>query len=406
LLRRKQSLAEVVESPDIRVRRKNVAMRNIYLDAFASTPLDPRVAERLRPWFEGRQFGNAGSPHEVGQAAADQVAQAREQVAALVGADPRAVVITAGPTESNNLALITGCRADRRHVVSCVTEHPSVLEPLRALEADEGIEISWVGVDRGGNVAVDELREAMRADTSVVSLMAANNEIGTVHSIRKIGATAAEFGALFHCDAAQAAGKVPIDVNRDGIDLLSLSAHKMYGPMGVGALVASERARPFLRPVVRGGGQENGLRSGTVNVPGAVGLGAACEFAAADLFDDAVRLSRLRDRLEEGLLTMGGISVNGNRAQRLPGSLSVTIAGVPADALLAGCPELAFSRGSACSTGSPAPSHVLSAIGLTPDEADSTVRFGLTRFTTSKEVEAALTSLGACIERVRALVHA
>lgn len=381
-------------------------MPPIYLDAFATTPLDPRVGHELRPWIEGRMSGNAGSPHQVGELAAEALAEARRQIAGLVNAAPSSVLITSGATESNNLALRAADQEGRRHVVACATEHPSVREPLRALAADRGVEVTWLRVDRLGNIDLDELQRGIRRETSLVSVMAANNETGTLHPVADVGAMAATAGVLFHCDAAQAAGKVPVDVARDAVDLLSISAHKMYGPMGVGALVVSERAKGLLSPLLRGGGQEQGLRSGTVNVMGAVGLGAACELAAKEMLDEAAHLARLRDRLEEALLSVGGVSVNGDCDRRLPGSLSVTVEDVPADALLSGCPGLAFSRGSACTSGSPAPSHVLTAMGLTSEEADSTVRFGLTRFTTEAEVDAAIAQFELAVDRIRALVHA
>jgi cysteine desulfurase len=386
--------------------RKNGARALIYLDAFSTTPLDPRIGMELRPWFEGQRFGNAGSPHEAGEMAAEAVHRAKRSIGALLNATSSSVVLTSGATESNNLALTAGYNQGGGHVVVGSTEHPSVREPLRALAKAGCIELSCLGVDREGNIDLDDLRDAVRPDTTLISLMAANNETGTLHPVREIGAIAQQMGALFHCDAAQAAGKIPLNVVADGVDLLSISAHKMYGPMGVGALVVSERARVALQPLLRGGGQESGLRSGTVNVPGVVGLGAACRFASDEMRNEAARLARQRDYLETALVSLGDITVNGNRDRRLPGSLSVTIEGVPADALLAGCPNLAFSRGSACSTGSPKPSQVLMAMGFTSEEADSTVRFGLTRNMSTAEIETAVTRLCSCIERVRGLVHA
>ncbi len=377
----------------------------IYLDALSTTPVDPRVGEEMRPWFEGRAVGNPGSPHQLGSDAAQLLAHARRRIATSFNVSPQMVVFTSGATESNNLALTAALSGPSRYVISGTTEHPSVYEPLRASAEEREIELCLLGVDREGEIDLDAFRSAIRPKC-LVSLAAANNENGVVHPIAEIGSLVRAAGGLFHCDAAQAAGKVPLDMRDSCIDLLSVSGHKMYGPMGVGALLIGERARGNLRPLLRGGGQEGGLRSGTVNVPSAVGLAAACQFAAMDLDPEMKRLQSLRDRLQQRLLEVGGVQVNGYRARRLPGSLSVTIEGAPGDALLAGCPELAFSRGSACSTGSPTPSRVFLEMGLRPDEADHTVRFGLTRFTTEHEIDQAADQLRDCIERVRGLVHA
>jgi len=382
--------------------------RIIYMDAHATTPVDPRVLAEMLPTFT-EEFGNASSRnHSYGWEAEAAVEHARERVAAAIGASPKEIVWTSGATESDNLAVLGAAhaRAERgRHVVTCVTEHPAVLDPVRHLER-EGWEVTRLGVDRGGRLDPDELREALRPDTTLVSLMAANNEVGTLHPVRELAHVVhAHSEALFHTDATQAVGRVPLDVEEDGIDLLSLSGHKMYGPKGVGALYVRRR-RPTVRlaPRVFGGGQERGLRSGTLNVPGIVGLGAAAELACAEREEEMPRLRELRDRLLQTLRDeLDGVDVNGDEEHRLPNNLNVSFAGVEAEDLLQEVPRVAVSTGAACSSAKPDPSHVIEALGVGAARAQSSIRFGLTRFNTREEVDTVAAAFVEAVRRLRRL---
>lgn len=368
----------------------------LYLDYHATTPVDARVLEAMLPYF-GERFGNPHSrQHAWGWEARDAVENARAQVAALINASPAEIVFTSGATESSNLALrgVVGGGGGRRHVITVATEHKSVLDVCRGFEADGG-SITVLGVDSGGILDPDALTRALRPDTGVVSVMAANNEIGTLQPMAAIGAIVREHGALFHTDAAQAAGKIPLDVRAMNIDLLSLTAHKFYGPKGCGALFV-RRAKPrlALTPQVTGGGQENGLRSGTLNVPGIVGLGRAAEICRLEMEEESARLAALRDRLLDGLRArLPGLRVNGTLERRLPHNLHVSFEGIEGEALLMALGDLAVSTGSACSSGSQAPSHVLQAIGATSQRAGASIRFGLGRSTTEAEVDFAIERL-------------
>ena len=379
---------------------------SIYLDNQATTPMDPRVRAAMAP-YEDERYGNAASrQHSFGWEAAAAVKLARAAVAALIGAAPGEIVFTSGATESNNLALKGAAEAyaERgRHLVSCATEHPSVLDPLQAL-ARRGWEVTVLGVDGEGRLDLAALRAALRPDTVLVSLMAANNEIGLLHPIAEIGALTRERGILFHVDAAQAAGKIPLDVEAMKIDLLSLSAHKLYGPKGVGALYLRRREpRVRLDPQLHGGGHEKGLRSGTLNVPGIVGLGAAARLAAAEMAEEAARLAELRDALFAGLTEgLEGVQLNGARVPRLPGNLNLSFAGVDADGLLMRLRGIALSSASACSTASEAPSHVLAAMGLDPARAAGALRFSLGRFTTGEEIASTVAAVAAAVRDLRA----
>ncbi len=372
--------------------------RPIYLDHHATTPVDPRVLEAMLPWF-GPRFGNAASrTHRFGWEAEKAVELARRRIAELAGATPREIVFTSGATESNNLA-IKGTGA--RHIVTLSTEHRAVLDPLKRL----GCPAAILTPRADGRIDLDALRDAIRPDTGLVSIMAANNEIGTVQPLAEIGAICRERGVLFHCDAAQAFGKIPLDVEAAGIDLLSISAHKIYGPKGVGALYVRRRVR--LAPQIDGGGHEFGMRSGTLNVPGIVGFGEACAIAAAEMESDAARIGALRDRLQRMLeASAGGIRVNGSIEHRLPGNLNVSFCGVDAEALLMSMPELALSTGSACSSGAAEPSHVLRAIGLSEELARSAVRFGLGRFNSEGEIDYAAGRICEAVTRLRNLTPA
>lgn len=374
----------------------------IYLDHQATTPVDPFVLEAMLPYFSER-FGNPASvQHRAGQQAAQAVEHARLQVADLLGADRREVYFCSGATEANNLALKGLAQtADRRRLVTFATEHLAVLDPLRMLARSE---LRVLGVDRDGQPDLDELAATVDERTLLVSVAAANNEIGALPPLRAIADIAHRRGALLHTDAAQAVGKIDLDVNREGIDLLSLSAHKLYGPKGIGALYLRREHQHRLTPLLDGGGHERGLRSGTLNTPGIVGLGAAAELASAQRAEEGTRLRQLGDRLETQLRErIGDVKLNGPRERRLPGNLNLRIAGVDAEALIANCPELCFSAGSACSAATPTPSHVLVAIGLGDDEAEQSARFGVGRRTTAAEIDQAVELLASAIERIRNL---
>lgn len=381
----------------------------IYLDYLATTPVDPRVLEAMLPFFS-QHFGNPSSKtHAFGWTAADAVDRARQQVAGLIGAQAREIIFTSGATEANNLAIkgaVLAPRQRRRRIVTCATEHKAVLDACTALKRD-GFETVQVPVDNCGQLDWDRFEAAVDEDTALVSVMAANNEIGTLHALERIGDLVRRRGVIWHCDAAQAAGKVPLDVEALGVDLLSISGHKVYGPKGVGALYVRRRGkRTRLLPQIEGGGQEGGIRGGTLNVPGIVGLGRACQICAAEMEDEASRLIRLREallrRLDAGL---GGVHQNAG-GPRLPGCLSLRFEGLDGGQLLNALPDVALSAGAACSSGTGAPSHVLKAIGLSDAEAVATLRIGLGRFTTETEIERAADRLAAEIENTRQSVPA
>jgi cysteine desulfurase len=368
-------------------------MQPVYLDYNATTPVDARVLERMLPYFT-EQFGNASSKaHAYGWAAGEAVEQAREEVAALVQAEASEVVFTAGATESLTTAIwgLAEARASRRkQVVTCATEHKAVLDACRTL-ARRGFRVSVLPVDEAGRLDLSMLREAVTEETSLVAIMAANNEIGTWHPVEEIAEVARAKGAAFVCDATQAAGKVPLDFAC--ADALAISGHKLYGPKGVGALLVRRSLR--FAPLLPGGGQEGGRRGGTLNVPGIVGLGAACALAQEALPEEAERLATLRDALESSLKQHLGeaIHLNAAEAPRLPNTTSVTIPGVRADRLMRRLRALALSAGSACSSGSGRPSHVLKALGLSDADARSTLRLSLGRFTTPEETTLAAEEL-------------
>jgi len=343
------------------------------------------------PYFT-EKFGNASSKsHSFGWEAEQAVEKARGQVAALIGALPREIVFTSGATESNNLALkgvAERYRARGNHIITAATEHKAVLDPCKILE-QRGFEVTYLPVDRDGLVDPDDVRRAITPRTILISIMYANNEIGVIQPVAEIGRIAREHGVLFHTDGTQAVGKIPVDVNADAIDLLSLSAHKMYGPKGVGALYVRRRdAQVELAPQMDGGGHERGLRSGTLNVPGIVGLGEACAICQREMPEEAERVRRLRDRLR-ALLESGleEVYVNGSLEHRLPNNLNMSFLYVEADALLVALKDVALSTGSACTSAVPEPSHVLRALHLPEGRAQSAVRFGLGRFNTEEEVD-------------------
>jgi len=376
--------------------------RPIYLDYHATTPVDPRVLEAMLPFFT-ECFGNPASrQHAYGWDAQKAVDVARTQVAELIGASAAEIVFTSGATESNNLAIkgVAHALRDRGdHVITVATEHKSVLDSCKHLER-EGCRVTRLGVDAQGFVDLAELRAAITPRTVLISIMAANNEIGVLQPLAAIGAVAQEHGVLFHTDAAQAAGKVRLDVASMNIDLLSLTGHKYYGPKGAGALYVRRRKPKLqLSCQIDGGGHENGLRSGTLNVPGIVGLGRAAELCRQEMAAESVRLSGMRDRLLAGLQRLDDVRLNGPAGdRRLPHNLHVSFDDVEGEALLMALGDLAVSTGSACSSGSQAPSHVLVAIGATGERAGASIRFGLGRTTTDADIDTA-------IERVTAVVR-
>jgi len=377
----------------------------IYLDHHATTPVDPRVVDAMAPYWS-EDFGNASSAsHAFGWRAEEAVAIARERLAAAIGAsDASEIVFTSGTTESDNLALVglaRGARGSRNQLITSAIEHPAVLDPCRFL-AREGLELTILPVDGEGLVDPAAVEAAITDRTLVVSIMAANSEIGTLQPIEQIGRICAERGVLFHTDAAQAVGKIPVDVQRWGVDLLSMCAHKLYGPRGIGALyVRRRRPRIALQPLLRGGGQERGLRAGTLAVPLIVGFARAVELCLADLEREAARLGALREALWERLSgALEGVRCNGSRERRLPGNLNVSFAGVSAEQLLVALPDLALSTGSACASGSGEPSHVLAALGLSEETARASLRFGLGRSNDAEQIAWAADRL---VEAVRTL---
>ncbi len=380
----------------------------IYLDNQATTPCDARVFAAMRPFLEA-EYGNPHSAgHELGRRAADAVEQARFEVASLLGADPREIVFTSGATEANNLAIKGAARHAarggdaRRRIVTVATEHPCVLESALALR-NEGFEIVLLPVGCDGLLDMAALDAALAAaPTLLVSVMAAHNETGVVQDLAAIAARVRAAGALLHTDAAQAAGRIPLDANAQGLDLVSVSGHKMYGPKGVGALRVRRRPRVRLEPLFSGGGQERGLRSGTLPTPLVVGLGAACRIAYAEMASDAERTAALRDRLLGRLRhAIPGLAVNGSLARRLPGNLNLRFPGLRATALLDACPELAASTGSACASAEIAPSPTLLAMGLAPDEAAASLRLSVGRFTSAPEIDRAGAQLIAAWDQLR-----
>jgi cysteine desulfurase len=379
----------------------------IYMDNNATTRTDPRVVEAMLPYFTER-YGNAASRnHRFGTEGEEAVNQARARVADLIGADAREIVFTSGATESDNLALKGAAamyRTKGRHLVTQATEHHAVLDPLRRLER-EGFSLTVLPVDRHGRVRPEQVAEALTEQTILVSVMAANNEIGTLQPLAEIGRLCKERGVLFHTDAAQAAGKVPLDVQALGVDLMSLSAHKMYGPKGTGALYVRRRdPRVRLEPMFDGGGHERGLRSGTLAVPLLVGFGRACELCRDEMAAEAVRLTGLRERLRQSIAgQLDDVILNGHPTERLPGNLNLSFAWVEGEALMMAMRDVAVSSGSACTSASIEPSYVLRALGLDDDLARGSLRFGLGRFTTEEEVDHVIGEVTAAVRRLRAI---
>jgi cysteine desulfurase len=377
----------------------------IYLDHHATTPLDPRVLDAMLPFFR-EQFGNAASvEHGLGRAAAQAVEAARRQVAELIGATPKEIVFTSGATESDNLALkgvVENSREAGDHLITAVTEHRAVLDTCRRLET-QGVRVTYLPVSGAGLVDPDAVRRAITNRTILITLMTANNEIGVLHPIAEIGRIAREHGVLFHTDASQAAGKIPFDVDALNVDLVSLSAHKLYGPKGVGALyVRSRRPRVQLSPMLDGGGHEHGLRSGTLNVPAIVGFGTASALCRAEMTDESARLRTLRDSLNEKLhASLSQLYINGSMEHRLPHNLNVSFCDLDGESVVEHLDAVAVSSGAACSTGTIQPSHVLRALGRTDALARASVRFGLGRFNTVEEIDYVAMSISAVVSKLR-----
>jgi len=376
----------------------------VYMDCNATTPVDPRVLEAMLPFFTVH-FGNAASrSHAFGWRAEEAVEAARAEVARLIGATAREIVFTSGATESDNLAIKGAARFHQsrgRHLVTCRTEHKAVLDSMHALER-QGFEVTLLPVGGDGRVEPDEVRKAIRPDTILVSVMHANNETGVLHPVEEIGRITRERGVLFHTDAVQSAGKIPVDVEALNADLVALSAHKLYGPKGVGALYVRRRPRARILAEIDGGGHERGLRSGTLNVPGIVGFGRACEVAREGMPEEAERVLGLRERLRQGLLgAVEGVTVNGSLEHRLPACLNVSFAQVEGEALMMAVRDVAVSSGSACTSASLEPSYVLRAMGVPDDLAHASIRFGLGRFNTAEEVDFAVDLFARKVAKLR-----
>jgi len=376
----------------------------IYLDYQATTPTDPRVVAAMLPWFT-EKFGNPHSrDHKHGWVSEEGVEDARGKIAALIGATAKEIVFTSGATESNNLAIKGVAEAvgdDRRHIVTCVTEHKCVLESCRRME-ERGFEVTWLPVRPDGLIDLDQLSDAVTERTALVSIMTVNNEIGTVQPVAEIGRICRARGAKFHTDAAQAVGKVPVDVNAMNIDLLSISGHKVYGPKGIGALYVCRRPRVRITAQIDGGGQERGIRSGTVPTPLAVGLGEACSIATAEMADEATRLSALRTRFLERLReAVPDVHLHGGLEHRIPGNLNFSFPDIEGQDLMMRLTGLSVSTGSACTSAAVGPSHVLSALGVDPRLLHNALRIGLGRFTTEDEVDRAVEMIAVAVRTQR-----
>ncbi len=392
----------------------STAMNRVYLDHNATTPVEPDVLDAMLPYLSG-EFGNAASIHTFGQRARGAVETAREQVAALIGARPQEIVFTSGGTEADNQAIFgvvqacigatgsAGSPTVHKHIITTSIEHEAVLNTCQALEK-RGVEVTYLPVDREGLASLDQVRRAIRKETVLITVMHANNELGTVQPLEEIGRLAVEADVYFHTDAVQSAGKLPIDVNALRLDLLALSGHKFYGPKGIGALYIRGGTR--LQQLLYGGHHQRGFRPGTENVAGIVGLGKAAEIAGKALAEDSARISGLRDQLEQGLLSrVPHAQANGARAPRTPNTANITFPGLEGEALVIALDlkGLACSTGAACSSGAVEPSHVLTAIGLTPDEARASLRFSLGRHTTAADIQFALKVVPAAVDQLREL---
>jgi cysteine desulfurase len=379
----------------------------IYMDYHATTPVDPRVFEAMRPYFT-ELFGNPASRnHSFGWQAEDAVEKARKQIASLIGATSKEIVFTSGATESNNLAIkgVAEMYAEKgNHIITAATEHKATLDTCKRLEK-EGVRVTYLQVQANGLIDMQQLRDAITDKTILISIMYANNEIGVVQPIAEIGKLAKEKGVLFHTDAVQAAGKIPVNVIADNIDLLSISGHKIYGPKGVGALYVRRKGpRVQLSAQIDGGGHERGMRSGTLNVPGIVGLGEACAIAQKEMPEESKRMAYLRDKLKDKLTSaLDEVYINGTMEHRLPNNLNISFAFVEGESLLMGINDIAVSSGSACTSATLEPSYVLKALGAGDDIAHSSIRFGLGRFNTEEEVDYVAAKVIDVVQKLREL---
>ena len=379
----------------------------VYLDYSATTPVDPRVAAKMIPWLT-EHFGNPASrSHAYGWEAEKAVEDAREEVAALVGADSKEIIWTSGATESNNLAIKGAAHfyagTKGKHIITVSTEHKAVLDTVKELER-QGFEATYLTPQENGLITVEQFKAALRPDTVVASVMAVNNEIGVIQPIAELGEICREKGVMFHVDAAQATGKMPIDLSKLKVDLMSFCAHKTYGPKGIGALYVRRKPRVRLTPQLDGGGHERGMRSGTLNVPGIVGLGAAAELAQKEMAADSVRIKGLRDRLNQRITSrVSHVVLNGHVEKRLPGNLNLSFAYVEGESMLMALKDVAVSSGSACTSASLEPSYVLRALGIGDELAHSSIRFGLGRFTTQEEVDYVADLVVSKVDKLREL---
>lgn len=379
----------------------------IYMDNHSTTSMDPRVLEAMLPYFT-EKFGNAASRnHSFGWEAEKAVDDARRQIATLVHADSKEIIFTSGATESDNLALkgvVEMYREKGDHIVTSVTEHRAVLDTVKRLEK-QGLKVTYLPVDKEGFVNPDDLNKAITDKTILISIMMANNEIGTINPVAEIGKIAKSRGVLFHCDATQGVGKIPVDVEAMGIDLMSFSAHKIYGPKGIGALyVRRKNPRVRLAPIIDGGGHERGMRSGTLPVPLIVGFGKACELCMQVMPEESKRLTELRERLKAGILkNLDEVYLNGHSTKRLPNNLNLSFAYVEGESVLMGLKEIAVSSGSACTSATLEPSYVIRALGVGSDLAHSSIRFGLGRFNTAEEVDYVIKRVTETIQKLRAM---
>jgi cysteine desulfurase len=378
----------------------------IYMDNHATTPLDKRVLEAMLPYFS-EKFGNAASRnHSFGWEAEQAVDKARGQIARLIHAQSKEIILSSGATESDNLAIkgvVEFYKEKGNRIITCVTEHKAILDSCRALERSGKATVTYLPVDKYGMVDPEAVRKAITDKTVLITLMYANNEVGTIHPIAEIGKIAKERGIVFHSDATQAVGKIPVNVEKDGIDLMSMSGHKIYGPKGIGAIyVRSKGPRVRLTPQMDGGGHERGMRSGTLNVTGIIGLGQACEIAGADMLEENRRLRELRDKLEAGIFErLDEVYLNGHPTERLPGNLNVSFAYVEGESLLMGLSDIAVSSGSACTSATLEPSYVIRALGTDEELAHSSIRFGLGRFNTEEEVDYVTDRVSKEVKRLR-----
>lgn len=388
----------------LRINLNNIMKLPVYLDNNATTKVDPRVLDAMLPFFT-EDFGNAASRnHPFGWKAEEGVDYAREQIATLIGANEKEIIFTSGATESNNLALkgVFEMYAEKgKHIITAVTEHKAILDTCKHLEK-QGAEITYLYPTEDGLLTVEQVEAAIRPDTILVSLMFANNEIGVIEPIREIAAVCKKHGVLFHSDATQAVGKIPVDVIADNIDLMSFTAHKMYGPKGIGALyVRRKNPRVKVTAQMDGGGHERGMRSGTLNVPGIVGFGKAAEIARIDMVSDTERIIKMRDRLENSLLTLEESYLNGAKDHRLPHTTNISFKYVEGEGLMMAIKDIAVSSGSACTSASLEPSYVLKSLGLDDELAHSSLRFGLSRFTTDAEIDFTINCVSEAVNRLR-----